>query len=129
MNFELILVDDDPDCIFFHKLLVKKSGLCENPTTFKDGQELIDYFSANIKTGIGDTLIFPDLYMVRIGGWEVLDYLEKAKFQDKIKVIVISSSVSMNDKMKALGYSTVMDYIEKPLLKSYLISLKNQSLF
>jgi CheY-like chemotaxis protein len=129
MNFELIIVDDDPDYIFFHRILAKKSGICENPISFEDGQEIIDYLSGDIINELGNTLIFLDLYMLRTGGWEVLDYLETLKQTGKIKVIVISSSVNMNDKTKAMGYSSVIDYIEKPLLLSYLTKIKTQTIF
>ena len=67
--------------------------------------------------------------MLRTGGWEVLDYLETLKQTGKIKAIVISSSVNMNDKTKAMGYSSVIDYIEKPLLLSYLTKIKTQTIF
>lgn len=129
MNFELIIVDDDPDYIFFHRILAKKSGICEKPLSFEDGQEIIDYLSGDVINELGNTLIFLDLYMLRTGGWEVLDYLETLKQTDKIKVIVISSSVNMNDKTKAMGYSSVIDYIEKPLLLSYLTKIKTQTIF
>lgn len=129
MNFDLIIVDDDPDYIFFHRLLAKKSGLSDNPISFEDGQELIDYISENNNEKVRNTLIFLDLYMLRIDGWEVLDYLETLKIPNKIKVIVISSSVNMNDKTKAIAYSSVIDYIEKPLLLSYLTKIKDQDIF
>lgn len=129
MNFDLIIVDDDPDYIFFHRLLAKKSGLSENPISFEDGQELIDYISENNNEKLRNTLIFLDLYMLRIDGWEVLDYLETLKIPNTIKVIVVSSSVNMNDKTKAIRYSSVIDYIEKPLLLGYLINIKQQSIF
>lgn len=129
MNFDLIIVDDDPDYIFFHRLLAKKSGLSDNPISFEDGKELIDYISENNSEKLRNTLIFLDLYMLRIDGWEVLDYLESLKIPHKIKVIVISSSVNMNDKSKAITYSSVIDYIEKPLLLGYLTNIKEQSIF
>lgn len=129
MNFNLIIVDDDPDYIFFHQLLSKKSGLSDNPISFEDGQELIDYISENNNEKLRNTLIFLDLYMLRINGWEVLDYLETLKIPNKIKVIVISSSVNMDDKIKAIGYSSVIEYIEKPLTLNYLIKIKSQSIF
>ncbi|RIW15143.1 response regulator [Algoriphagus lacus] len=129
MNFDLIIVDDDPDYIFFHVLLAKKSGLSEDPITFEDGQELIEYVSENNNENLRNTLILLDLYMLRVDGWEVLDYLEKLNLPNKIKVIVISSSVNMNDKTKSISYSSVIDYIEKPLLLNYLENIKDQSIF
>ena len=129
MNFELIIVDDDAEYIFFHKLLAKKSGLSEDPLTFSSGQEVIDHLSSIIDQDLNNTLIFLDIYMQDVDGWGVLDYLESVNRHDKIKVILITSSVSMDDKRKAIQYQSVIEYIEKPLMMNYLINLKNQSIF
>ena len=129
MNFELIIVDDDAEYIFFHKLLAKKSGLSEDPLTFSSGQEVIDHLSSIVDQEINNTLIFLDIYMQDVDGWGVLDYLQTVNRHDKIKVILITSSVSMDDKRKAIQYPSVIEYIEKPLMMNYLINLKNQSIF
>jgi response regulator RpfG family c-di-GMP phosphodiesterase len=129
MNFNLIIVDDDPEYIFFHKLLAKKSGLSENPLTFNGGQEVIDYLSENVGKQFANTLVFLDIYMLGVDGWGVLDYIETLKVPEKIKVILISSSVNINDKRKAIKYSSVIEYIEKPLMLNYLINLKSQHVF
>jgi CheY-like chemotaxis protein len=67
--------------------------------------------------------------MQDVDGWGVLDYLKKVNRDDKIKVILITSSVSMDDKKKAIQYPSVIEYIEKPLMMNYLINLKTQAIF
>jgi CheY-like chemotaxis protein len=129
MNFDLIIVDDDAEYIFFHKLLAKKSGLSEDPLTFASGEEVIEHLEKVVHEEMNNTLIFLDIYMQDIDGWGVLDYLQKVQKHDKIKVILITSSVSMDDKKKAINYPSVIEYIEKPLMMNYLINLKSQSLF
>lgn len=129
MNFDLIIVDDDAEYIFFHKLLAKKSGLSEDPLTFASGQEVIDHLASIVDKEINNTLIFLDIYMQDVDGWGVLDYLQTVNRHDKIKVILITSSVSMDDKKKAIQYPSVIEYIEKPLMMNYLINLKTQAIF
>jgi CheY-like chemotaxis protein len=129
MNFDLIIVDDDAEYIFFHKLLAKKSGLSEDPLTFSGGQEVIDHLETLVTQDFNNTLIFLDIYMQDVDGWGVLDYLKKVNRDDKIKVILITSSVSMDDKKKAIQYPSVIEYIEKPLMMNYLINLKTQAIF
>ncbi|MFL0682843.1 MAG: response regulator [Algoriphagus aquaeductus] len=129
MNFDLIIVDDDPEYIFFHKLLAKKSGISETPLTFAGGQEIINYLSELKDKEISNLLIFLDIYMTDIDGWGVLDYLQTLNRPEKIKVILITSSVSMDDKKKAIKYPSVIEYIEKPLMMNYLINLKDQPIF
>jgi CheY-like chemotaxis protein len=129
MNFKLIIVDDDPEYIFFHKLLAKKSGFYEDPLTFSSGQEVIDFLATEQDEDQENILIFLDIYMTDVDGWGVLDYLQSINRPDKIKVILITSSVSMEDKKKAIQYPNVIEYIEKPLMMNYLINLKNQLIF
>lgn len=129
MNFKLIIVDDDPEYIFFHKLLSKKSGLCEDPLCFSSGKEIIDYLTPKEDKDLENILIFLDIYMTEVDGWGVLDYLKSLNHQDKIKVVLITSSVSMEDKKKAIQYPNVIEYIEKPLMLNYLVNLKNQIIF
>jgi CheY-like chemotaxis protein len=129
MNFDLIIVDDDAEYIFFHKLLAKKSGLSEDPLSFSSGQEVIDYLTSIIDQDFDNILIFLDIYMQDVDGWGVLDFLQTVNHHNKIKVILITSSVSMDDKKKAIQYPTVIEYIEKPLMMNYLINLKTQSIF
>lgn len=129
MNFELIIVDDDPEYIFFHKLLAKKSGISENPLTFQGGKELLDHLNANCNPHFKNTLILLDIYMIPMDGWAVLDYLTSLNCLDKIKVVLITSSVNLNDKRKAMQYPGVIEYIEKPLMINNLVELVNRPLF
>ena len=115
--------------IFFHKLLAKKSGISEDPMTFAGGSEIIEYLSGIKDQDFDNLLIFLDIYMENIDGWGVLDYIQTLQCPDKIKVVLITSSVSMDDKKKAIKYPSVIEYIEKPLVLNYLINLKNQLLF
>jgi CheY-like chemotaxis protein len=129
MNFKLIIVDDDPEYIFFHKLLAKKSGLSEDPLCFASGREIIDYLTTQDEKELHNILIFLDIYMMEVDGWDVMDYLKTLDKPEKIKVILITSSVSMDDKKKAIQYPNLIEYLEKPLMMNYLINLKNQTLF
>jgi CheY-like chemotaxis protein len=129
MNFNLVIVDDDPDTILLHSIISKKAGFDGNTLTFPGGQELIDYFTEYFNDESPNHLIFLDIYMIPVDGWMVLDFLKTLNRPDKIKVILISSSVNISDKRKAIKYHSVIEYIEKPLMTKYLINLKNQVIF
>jgi len=129
MNFNLIIVDDDPDSIILHKILSKKAGFDELQLIFKGGQEIIDYLNKNFNKDSPNYLILLDIYMIPVDGWLVLDFIKTLNRPDKIKVILLSSSVNMNDKRKAIKYNSVIEYIEKPLMLDYLIRLRDQDLF
>lgn len=129
MNFELIIVDDDPEYVFFHKLLTKKSGLSENPLCFYSGQDVINYLTSKAEKDSENILIFLDLYMTDVDGWMVLDFLKSLNQPDKIKTILITSSINRENKKKSIQYPNVLEYIEKPLTMNHLVNLKNQTIF
>ena len=62
-------------------------------------------------------VILLDINMPVMGGWEFLDYLSEKYSQHVLpfKIFVISSSISLRDRQKALSYSIVEDYITKPI--------------
>lgn len=125
-NFELLIVDDDPSFLFLHEVLAKKSGFHDSPQKFEDGGDVVKFLS---KGEDKNYLLFLDIYMKQMDGWGVLDFIEKQNKPNKIKVILISSSINSEDKNRALDYTSVIEYIEKPLLLGYLEILKDQVLF
>jgi response regulator RpfG family c-di-GMP phosphodiesterase len=50
-----------------------------------------------------------------MNGWQFLDAVEQRPYSDQIFVIIVTSSIDYEDRIKAQGYSHVIDYIEKPL--------------
>jgi response regulator of citrate/malate metabolism len=124
MNFDLLIVDDDLNYQFIHKLITKKSGFHSNPKCFGSGKEAIDYLEKN-KSSDENILIFLDLYMQEIDGWGVADFVEFLNQPQRIKIFIISSSVNLADKQKAIKYTCIVEYIEKPLELDYLESIKD----
>lgn len=127
-NIKLLIVDDDPQFLRIHDLLAKKSKLDESPLLFKDGREIINFIDKN-RNQKNNYLILLDIFMPEIDGWEVLDFIESLGSFHTKKVILVSSSIEQSDKNKAIRYTSVIEYIEKPLLLDYLIRLKNTQIF
>ena len=129
MNFDLLIVDDDLQFQYLHKKLAEKSEFHYGPICVSSGEEAIEYIKQKHLDSNNNLLIFLDIYMEGIDGWDVLDYLETLKLPKRFKVILISSSVNIEDKRKALNYDTVIEYIEKPLMVEYLTMLKDCIIF
>ena len=75
-----------------------------------NGREAIDMIERNSDS---ISLLFLDLVMPEIDGLEVLEYMQKEGYLDKIPVIMITGEASVDSDVKAYEYG-VSDIIYKP---------------
>lgn len=109
----IFLVDDDPINNLINKRLLKKAGI---ETEILEFQEGLDAISLLEKSDIKQcTLIFLDINMPIMNGWEFLDVYQE-KFPDrKDEIIILSSSIDYQDRLKAQTYKSISGFLEKPL--------------
>tara|TARA_R110002049_G_scaffold228528_2_gene400663 strand:- start:1744 stop:2148 length:405 start_codon:yes stop_codon:yes gene_type:complete len=109
------IIDDDPIYIFGTKKIMEATNFCTNFLIYKNGKEAVDDLIPKILSG--DTLpdiILLDLNMPIMDGWQVLDELVKVPTDQKIRIYIVSSSVSSADVERAKSYSLVSNYLIKP---------------
>ncbi|MFD2520376.1 response regulator [Emticicia soli] len=115
----LLCVDDDKITLTFIKLVVTKASFAEEIFAKMNGKEAIDYYSELSATPIEDypELIFLDLNMPVMNGWEFLDEFTTNYYPkfNKTRIIILSSSTTPSEKAKALNYPMVIDFLSKPL--------------
>ncbi|MFN3800721.1 response regulator [Belliella pelovolcani] len=119
---KVLIIDDDPGVLFYHELMVKESGLSEKPLTFNNAEKALHYINSKRFEDI-NLLIFLDLNMPKVSGWELLDTLTKGNFKNIDQVIIVTSSLSLSDKAKAKEYKLVKKFWEKPLTEKNCKSL------
>lgn len=107
----ILLIDDDSSSNFFHKrLLTKKSNFAENVMVAHDGKEGIEMLKNKKENGgVTPDIIFLDINMPVMDGWEFLEEYEKLEpeFKAKTVVIMLTSSLNPDDRDKALSYGDV----------------------
>jgi CheY-like chemotaxis protein len=112
----LLLVEDSEDDAFFFTRALKKSGAtCTVHHSF-NGAEAIDFLDALSQTDDSPLplVIFLDLKMPVVNGFEVLGWLKTQTFRTKIHVIVLSGSDQDHDKHLATQLGAA-DYLVKPV--------------
>jgi len=113
------IIDDDPIFVYGTKRIMKEIEFCESIVVFNNGQEALDGLmeisQSDKKT---PQVIFLDLNMPIMIGWEFLDEFIKIPNNNLKKTIVyiISSSVDPRDLERVKDYKQrVNNYILKPI--------------
>lgn len=128
---KILCVDDDPITLMLYKMVIAKASLSETVIAAKNGQEALEYYD-NLKSEQEEDfpeLIFLDLNMPVMGGWEFLDnFIEPtySPFNKKTKIIVLSSTIDPQDIEKVKNYPIIIDFISKPVTKEMLEKLKER---
>ena len=121
----IYIVDDDQVVILLHKLQVKKQGLFDQTQVFFEAKKALDSIIP-LDSEDQRILIFLDINMPEMNGWEFLTHLQKKIKQADIKVVIVTSSLSKSDKENARGFNMVIDFWEKPMVPAQLIKLKEE---
>ena len=122
----LILIDDDEIIVYLTKRIIAETNLVELIQVFNNGRDALDYLAENAANpDMLPEILFLDLFMPIMDGWQFLDeYLKiKPKFEKEIIIYIITSSVSQEDIVRAKEISEVSDYIIKPVKKQNFIEL------
>lgn len=122
----IMLIDDDPNDNYFHQREINKVISDITIDEKSSGLDALEYLRSNKDNRqMLPDLIFLDINMPGIDGWEFLEEYKKIEIDIKNGVIIIMLSTSGNpdDILKATTYSSVSDYITKPLTKEIMESI------
>ncbi|MEW7289666.1 response regulator [Aquimarina sp. 2304DJ70-9] len=114
------IIDDDSMYVNLVKKIIEAKNLCQNLMVFQNGKDALNYFEA-ILTNLDQTaipeIIFLDLNMPVMDGWEFLENFIKIKnnFGKTITLYIVSSSINPVDVERAKNINSVKDYLIKPV--------------
>lgn len=93
----VIIIDDEPDDLFLLRRLLEKGGVKNPVITFLDSEDVRTFFAASAVMQkkvpeFAPCVLFTDLKMPKIDGFELLEWLRKQKAFDGLTIVVMSSS-------------------------------------
>lgn len=128
----ILLVDDDMTTNFLNEELITDLEVAKEVHIAWNGQEALDYLNKtgkfkakNKKQFPKPNIIFLDINMPLMGGFEFLQHYNKLPKNKRADVLIVflTTSDSVKDKAKALGDDVVNEFMEKPLRKHDLLNL------
>lgn len=126
-NVSIAIVDDDKIYHVLTRRIIQSSNVADSIVEFYDGQEALTYISENQSNpeALPD-LIFLDIQMPFLDGWQFLDEYSKLQLPKHITVYIVSSSISSLDHEKAHQYKQVKGFLIKPFTRDKITEVLNE---
>ncbi len=115
-KYFFLLIDDDSINNLVCESLLKKIALGSVVKSFLKAQDALEYLA---DAPVQESILLLDINMPEMDGWEFLELFIKnhSQHHQASKVFILSSSIDKSDFEKAKSYSSVLDYVVKPLNK------------
>jgi CheY-like chemotaxis protein len=120
-----MLIDDNEDDNFFHERVIRKSSYADIILVKQSALDALNYLKKDLLESEYPDLIFLDINMPAMNGWEFLEefnQLTKVSQRNPI-IIMLTTSDNPDDKENANTYKIVSDFKTKPLTKDMLDSI------
>jgi len=115
----VFIVDDDPISNLVSETVLKKSEFAKTYHTFENPRQALEKLDS-----LKPDLIFLDIVMPEMDGWEFLNQCLEKNLEAYFKVILLTASLKPEDEEKANTYTEVADIISKPLSVKFIQELK-----
>jgi len=125
-----VIIDDDSINNMVCRAAIKSATGGELAVCFNNPQEGLKYFENEYSAKpTNPILLFLDINMPEMNGWEWLEKYSSfpQSIKDKVTIYILSSSVNPTDIDQAHSNSLVKDYIVKPLTKAKVMNLLEHS--
>jgi CheY-like chemotaxis protein len=108
---KILLVDDDATANYLSKELLESLHAAKEIEVAENVLRALKMISQEDCPDI----VFLDIKMPGLDGFDFLDKLKKLTLPKNVKIVLLTSSLRPEDKLRAFSYKAVVDYLEKPL--------------
>lgn len=119
------LIDDHPPTNFFHRIVLEDSGLVRRVVDYTAADRALEALEGLLaRREAPPELIFLDINMPRMNGWEFLERYAALRFPASApQVVMLTTSENPDDRQRAEAHDLLTGYRIKPLSEGMLREL------
>lgn len=126
-KFDLIaLVDDNSATNFYHKIVIRNAEISKDVLSFEVGEEALRYLEKNTLGKSTPMVIFLDINMPKITGWEFLERFKNISFITRPWVVMMTSHLNDEIVQMANAHPLVYKVITKSITQEQLVSIHKE---
>lgn len=112
---KILIIEDDAIVAVMQKMWITKACNCD-AEIFPNGRDAIEFLDVDCDENPEEEyLIFLDINMPVMNGWEFLKACEERAYANRISVVVVTSSRFEEDYHRAIRSPLVVDFQNKPI--------------
>ena len=122
----VMLMDDNPDDNYFHQRVIGKYDRSLKVISMESASEAMAFLKSNPQREIHPDLIFLDVNIPGMNGWEFLDAFNNldAEIREKSVVVLLTTSEDQQISSRENPRKFLTDFKSKPLTVNILQDLK-----
>src|SRR6202007_3217024 len=114
----ILLIEDNEYINVYNRKVIEKLNVAERIEVIEDGSEGLNYLNSVLRHEKPDPdLIFLDINMPRMNGWEFIEEYLKIDRHPKTKIVILSTSPNPDDIKKYSSFKEILCFEKKPLTK------------
>lgn len=121
LKYQALIIDDSKPIAFFNKLILNRSDLFSKVKISENGQDAFEL----LNTDFSPDIIFLDINMPVMDGWEFLDKYTISKNKLCPVLLLLAAELSDKDKSRLKKYSIVKGVRVKMLSAEIVSQIKN----